>query len=125
MNRKHTGPEYEALIGRVREARPDIALSTDVIVGFPGESDEDFAETLSLVDRIGWGGHNWQPMSYSPLTGLVYIPLIGGPDVFANLEDFSFEDRHLNTGLDMQVAAAVPISSYLTTSAAKIAASSR
>ena len=54
MNRKHTGPEYEALIGRVREARPDIALSTDVIVGFPGESDKDFAETLSLVDRIGF-----------------------------------------------------------------------
>jgi tRNA-2-methylthio-N6-dimethylallyladenosine synthase len=54
MNRKHTGPEYEALIGRVREARPDIALSTDVIVGFPGESDEDFAETLSLVDRVGF-----------------------------------------------------------------------
>lgn len=54
MNRKHTAAEYEALVGRVRAARPDIALSTDVIVGFPGETDEDFADTLSLVNRIGF-----------------------------------------------------------------------
>jgi mono/diheme cytochrome c family protein len=42
------------------------------------------------------------------LTGLVYIPLIGGPDVFAHLEDFSFEEGQWNTGLDMSVVAAVP-----------------
>ena len=52
MNRKHTAEEYEALIGRIREARPDIALSTDIIVGFPGESDADFEATLSLARRI-------------------------------------------------------------------------
>jgi tRNA-2-methylthio-N6-dimethylallyladenosine synthase len=51
MNRKHTATEYEDLIGRVREVRPDIAFSTDIIVGFPGETDADFEETLALVSR--------------------------------------------------------------------------
>ncbi|HMK41087.1 MAG TPA: tRNA (N6-isopentenyl adenosine(37)-C2)-methylthiotransferase MiaB [Methyloceanibacter sp.] len=51
MNRKHTAEDYEALIGKVREARPGIALSTDIIVGFPGETDEDFEATLALVRR--------------------------------------------------------------------------
>src|SRR3990170_7999700 len=51
MNRKHTASEYEAVIGRVREARPDIALSTDIIVGFPGETDRDFEATMALAAR--------------------------------------------------------------------------
>jgi len=52
MNRGHSAAAYEALVARVREARPDIALSTDIIVGFPGETDEDFEETLALVERV-------------------------------------------------------------------------
>jgi len=52
MNRKHTASDYEALIERVRAARPDIALSTDIIVGFPGETDADFEETLALAGRV-------------------------------------------------------------------------
>jgi tRNA-2-methylthio-N6-dimethylallyladenosine synthase len=52
MNRRHTADEYETLIGRIREARPDIALSTDIIVGFPGETDQDFEDTLDLAQRI-------------------------------------------------------------------------
>jgi tRNA-2-methylthio-N6-dimethylallyladenosine synthase len=54
MNRKHTAGDYAALVGRIRAARPDIALSTDIIVGFPGETDADFEETLALVRRIGF-----------------------------------------------------------------------
>jgi tRNA-2-methylthio-N6-dimethylallyladenosine synthase len=54
MNRKHTADDYAALIGRIRQARPDIALSTDIIVGFPGETDADFEATLALVRRIGF-----------------------------------------------------------------------
>jgi tRNA-2-methylthio-N6-dimethylallyladenosine synthase len=54
MNRKHTADDYAALIGRIRQARPDIALSTDIIVGFPGETDTDFEATLALVRRIGF-----------------------------------------------------------------------
>jgi tRNA-2-methylthio-N6-dimethylallyladenosine synthase len=52
MNRRHTAAEYEEVIGTVRAARPDIALSTDIIVGFPGETDDDFEATLALVERI-------------------------------------------------------------------------
>jgi tRNA-2-methylthio-N6-dimethylallyladenosine synthase len=54
MNRKHTGDDYRRLIQRVRAARPDIALSTDIIVGFPGETETDFQATLDLVTEIGF-----------------------------------------------------------------------
>ena len=54
MNRKHTADEYERLIERIRAARPDIALSTDIIVGFPGETDADFQDTLVLAKRLGF-----------------------------------------------------------------------
>jgi tRNA-2-methylthio-N6-dimethylallyladenosine synthase len=54
MNRKHTADDYRRLIDRIRTARPDIALSTDIIVGFPGETDAEFAQTLRLVREIGF-----------------------------------------------------------------------
>jgi tRNA-2-methylthio-N6-dimethylallyladenosine synthase len=54
MNRKHTANDYAELAGRIRAARPDIALSTDIIVGFPGETDADFEDTLALVRSIGF-----------------------------------------------------------------------
>lgn len=54
MNRKHTAAEYIEIIARVRRARPDIALSTDIIVGFPGETEADFAATLSVVEEVGF-----------------------------------------------------------------------
>ena len=54
MNRKHTAEAYVRLIERIRAARPDIALSGDFIVGFPGESDQDFEDTMSLVREVGY-----------------------------------------------------------------------
>ncbi len=54
MNRKHGADSYRAVVGRLREARPDLALSSDFIVGFPGEGDRDFADTLRLVTEIGY-----------------------------------------------------------------------
>ncbi len=67
MNRKHTAGEYLRLISRVREARPDIALSTDIIVGFPGESDKDFEDTLAVVREAGFA-HAYS-FKYSPRPG--------------------------------------------------------
>jgi tRNA-2-methylthio-N6-dimethylallyladenosine synthase len=54
MNRSHTVDSYRAIIERVRAARPDIALSGDFIVGFPGETESDFEDTLKLVDSVGY-----------------------------------------------------------------------
>ncbi len=52
MNRKHKGAEYLALVAEIRAARPDIALSSDFIVGFPGETEEDFGATLDLIEKV-------------------------------------------------------------------------
>ncbi len=52
MNRKHTRESYLEILERLRVARPDIALSSDFIVGFPGESDKDFEQTLDLVKQV-------------------------------------------------------------------------
>jgi tRNA-2-methylthio-N6-dimethylallyladenosine synthase len=54
MNRKHTRDDYLRLVDRIRAARPDIALSSDFIVGFPGETDADFEDTMDLVRRVGF-----------------------------------------------------------------------
>ena len=54
MNRKHTAQDYLRLIERIRAARPDLLLSSDFIVGFPGETDADFAATLALVETVGF-----------------------------------------------------------------------
>ncbi|HWY65874.1 MAG TPA: tRNA (N6-isopentenyl adenosine(37)-C2)-methylthiotransferase MiaB [Rhizomicrobium sp.] len=54
MNRQHTSDDYRRLVERVRKARPDIALTSDFITGFPGESDADFEATLKLVRDIGY-----------------------------------------------------------------------
>jgi tRNA-2-methylthio-N6-dimethylallyladenosine synthase len=54
MNRRHTADDYRRLIDRLRAARPDLALSSDFIVGFPGESEADFADTLRLIDDVGF-----------------------------------------------------------------------
>jgi tRNA-2-methylthio-N6-dimethylallyladenosine synthase len=74
MNRRHTSAEYRRIIDRLREARPDIALSSDFIVGHPGETEADFAATLELVRRVGFA----QAFSfkYSPRPG---TPASGAP----------------------------------------------
>lgn len=54
MNRHYTRAQYLDIVRRLRLAMPDVGLSTDIIVGFPGETDEDFEETLSLVREVGF-----------------------------------------------------------------------
>ncbi|MBS7544448.1 tRNA (N6-isopentenyl adenosine(37)-C2)-methylthiotransferase MiaB [Ancylobacter oerskovii] len=67
MNRKHGRASYFELVEKVRAARPDIAFSSDFIVGFPGETDADFADTLDLVERVGFAGAF--SFKYSPRPG--------------------------------------------------------
>ncbi|MGO4909245.1 tRNA (N6-isopentenyl adenosine(37)-C2)-methylthiotransferase MiaB [Pseudorhodobacter sp. W20_MBD10_FR17] len=55
MNRKHTVDDYLRVLDRVRAARPDILLTSDFIVGFPGETDDDFEGTMNLVRKVGYG----------------------------------------------------------------------
>jgi tRNA-2-methylthio-N6-dimethylallyladenosine synthase len=67
MNRKHTAEDYLAIIDKLRAARPDIALSSDFIVGFPGESDADFKATMALVETVGYA--QAYSFKYSPRPG--------------------------------------------------------
>jgi tRNA-2-methylthio-N6-dimethylallyladenosine synthase len=67
MNRRHTAVEYLRLVERIRTARPDIALSGDFIVGFPGETEEDFRATLALVEAVGYASAF--SFKYSPRPG--------------------------------------------------------
>ena len=67
MNRRHTASDYRRVIDRFRAVRQDIAFSSDFIVGFPGETEEDFAATLALVAQIGYAGA--YSFKYSPRPG--------------------------------------------------------
>ncbi len=67
MNRKHTRQDYFKIIEKLRKARPDMGLSSDFIVGFPGESDKDFEDTLDLVKQIGFA--QCYSFKYSPRPG--------------------------------------------------------
>ena len=74
MKRFYTRDGYLRLVDDLREARPDLALSTDIIVGFPGETDEDFAETMSLLEKVRF--HNAFSFCYSPRPGTPALRLI-------------------------------------------------
>jgi len=67
MNRRHSTDEYRRIIDAMREARPDIALSSDFIIGFPGETEADFAATMALVREIGFAAA--YSFTYSPRPG--------------------------------------------------------
>ena len=75
MNRRHTAAEYRATIARLRAARPDIALTSDFIVGHPGETDADFAQTMALIRDIGFASA--YSFKYSPRPG---TPAAGAPN---------------------------------------------
>lgn len=67
MNRRHTREFYIELVERIREGQPDLALSTDIIVGFPGETDKDFQDTMDMVETIGYASA--YSFKYSPRPG--------------------------------------------------------
>ena len=78
MNRRHTGAHYLALVERLRAARPDLALSSDFIVGFPGETEADFDATLRLAEQVGYAGAF--TFKYSPRPGTPASALPGQVD---------------------------------------------
>ena len=75
MKRNHTALEYHAIIRRLRAARPDISISSDFIIGFPGETDADFEQTMALIETIGFD-HSFS-FIYSRRPG---TPAAGLPD---------------------------------------------
>lgn len=96
MNRSHTADSYLRLLDRVRAVRPDIALSGDFIVGFPGETEAEFVETLNLIDAVGFS----QAFSfkYSPRPG---TPAATMPDqITAAVMDDRLQrlQAHVNSG---------------------------
>ncbi|EJF91250.1 tRNA (N6-isopentenyl adenosine(37)-C2)-methylthiotransferase MiaB [Bartonella tamiae] len=67
MNRQHKAVDYMRLIDKIRQARPDIAFSGDFIIGFPGESDKDFEDTIKLIEYVGYS--TAYSFKYSPRPG--------------------------------------------------------
>ncbi len=75
MNRRHSADDFRRLVARLRQARPDLALSSDFIVGFPGETDADFEQTLALIEEIGFV--QAYSFKYSPRPGTPAAALPG------------------------------------------------
>jgi len=72
MNRRHTAGEYRRIVDRLRDARPDLALSSDFIVGYPGETEEDFAATLALIREVEFAqafSFKYSPRPGTPAAG--------------------------------------------------------
>lgn len=104
MGRGYTRDEYLALVAQLRAARPELALSTDLIVGFPGEAEEDFQETLDLVAGVRFAGVF--AFKYSPRPGTAAPRLDGAVDPDAASERlqrlFALQEkiqREINEGL--------------------------
>lgn len=93
MNRQYTREEYFERVQWIRDVRPDIAFSTDIIVGFPGETDEDFEQTLSLV----------KDMKYAFIYAFKYSERKGTPAIrFKDKVPEAIKDKRLQILLDLQ-----------------------
>jgi tRNA-2-methylthio-N6-dimethylallyladenosine synthase len=111
MRRGYTAEAYLRLVDDLREARPGIAITTDIIVGFPGETDEDYAETRAIADRIGFD--NAFVFRYSPRRDTpAAIMLEQVPEEtkeFRNQDLLTVINRHSREKLDAQVGRRVEI----------------
>jgi tRNA-2-methylthio-N6-dimethylallyladenosine synthase len=77
MNRKHKADDFRRIVARLRDVRPDMAFSSDFIIGHPGETDADFAATMKLVRETGFAlaySLNYSPRPGTPAAGLPQIP---------------------------------------------------
>jgi tRNA-2-methylthio-N6-dimethylallyladenosine synthase len=96
MNRRHGASDYKRLVERLRRARPDLALSSDFIVGFPGESDADFKATMDLVDAVEFVGA--YSFKYSPRPGTPAAALLGQVPDDVKSERLQALQEKLNAG---------------------------
>ncbi len=111
MNRKHTAAEYLAVLERLRAARPDIALSSDFIVGFPGETEKDFQATLDLVRTVGFAqaySFKYSPRPGTPASGAAdAVPEAVKTERLARLQDAIMEGQARFN--QMSVGTVVPV----------------
>jgi PQQ-dependent dehydrogenase (methanol/ethanol family) len=99
--------------GKLISAEPFIPVNwashVDLDTGRPVETPGARYEIEQKVIFPGaWGGHNWHPMTYSPLTTLVYIPIIGTSESYASPEEFEFFDNQMNNAIDWKTVSEVP-----------------
>ena len=93
MNRRYTREDYLDLVDQIREQIPDIAITTDIIVGFPGETDEDFADTLDIMERV----------RYDSAYTFIYSQRTGTPAAkMAQQIDEKIKKERLQTLMDLQ-----------------------
>ena len=83
MNRKYNVDDYLDKVRRIREVRPDIAITTDVIVGFPGESEEEFQETFNFIKKVGFAELHVFPFSARENTAAYYMKDKVSPEIKA------------------------------------------
>jgi tRNA-2-methylthio-N6-dimethylallyladenosine synthase len=96
MRRRHTADEYRQLVDRLRASRPDLAITTDLIVGFPGETAADFADTLKLVREVAFTDSFL--FKYSPRPGTAAASMadeVSEPVAQARLEELQDLQRSL------------------------------
>ncbi|SDY58175.1 tRNA-i(6)A37 thiotransferase enzyme MiaB [Jannaschia faecimaris] len=97
MNRKHTAEEYIAIIDRLRSVRPDLAVSGDFIVGFPGETDEDFEATMDLVGRVHYAAaysFRYSARPGTPAAEREDVPMEVAADRLHRLQALITEQQH-------------------------------
>ncbi|MEH6787765.1 MAG: tRNA (N6-isopentenyl adenosine(37)-C2)-methylthiotransferase MiaB [Paracoccus sp. (in: a-proteobacteria)] len=108
MNRRHTADHYLRLIDRIRAARPDIILTSDFIVGFPGETEQDHADTLRLIEQVGFG--TAFSFKYSPRPG---TPACERPEIDAAVADARLQELQALLARQQKVAQQAMVGSRL------------
>lgn len=111
MNRKYTTAEYMDLVNKIRESFPDASITTDVMVGFPNESNEDFEQSLAFVEKVGFSRIHVFP--YSKRDGTVAAKRPNQiPDNIKNIRAKKMTDaakKSMNNFLDSQVGKIYPV----------------
>ncbi len=98
MNRRYTKEKYLELVAKIKKEIPDILISTDIIVGFPGETEEDFEETLDVVDKVGYS--TAFTFLYSKRTGTPAAVMENQIDEEVAKERFNRLLEHVNAGVE-------------------------